>query len=41
MSRKRRRINKRWSKKVFTRGAQRRHPKNALKSFLMRGGIRL
>lgn len=29
------------SRKVFTRGAQRVHPKNALSSLPMRGGIRL
>lgn len=29
------------SKKVFTRGALRVHPKNALHEVVMRGGIRL
>jgi len=38
---RRRGINKRYSQKVFTRGAQRTHKKNALRSYLMRGGIRL
>ena len=41
MAKKRKRINKSWSGKVFTRGAQRVHPRNGLRSFLMRGGIRL
>lgn len=38
---KRKRIEKSWSKKVFTRGAQRVHPKNDLRGYVMRGGIRL
>ncbi len=38
---RRKRMQKRFSKKVFTRGAQRVHPKNMTNRIVMRGGIRL
>lgn len=38
---KRRGMGKRNSKRVFTAGAQRVHPKNSLTARPMRGGIRL
>ncbi len=38
---KRFKIKKSFSKKVFTKGAQRVHRKNGLESHVMRGGIRL
>lgn len=38
---KRQRMRPSHSRKVFTRGAQRVHPKNALPFSVMRGGIRL
>jgi len=38
---KRNKISYGRSKKMFTRGAMRKHPKNRLKSYVMRGGIRL
>ena len=34
-------MKKSYSKKVFTKGAQRVHPKNGMSSYVMRGGIRL
>ncbi len=37
----RRKMNRRKSKKVFTRGAQRVHPRNQSIGRPMRGGIRL
>ncbi len=39
--RRRKRMDKRYSKKLFTRTAQRIHPKNALPTMVMRGGNRL
>lgn len=41
MPRHRQRIKRSYSKKLFSRGAQRIHKKNGLRSFNMRGGIRL
>lgn len=38
---KRGRMGRRNSKKVFTKGAQRVHPRNGMQSRPMRGGIRL
>lgn len=38
---KRRKIGNSRSKQMFTRNALRTHPRNELRSFLMRGGIRL
>lgn len=38
---KRGKMGRSYSRKVFTRGAQRVHPKNGLGSVVMRGGIRL
>jgi len=38
---RRKRMRRRNSKRVFTRGAQRIHPKNRLSARPMRGGIRL
>ncbi len=38
---KRRRLQKRRSRKIFTKGAQRVHPKNGMNGVVMRGGIRL
>lgn len=37
----RRKVGYRKSKKMFSRGANRTHPKNRLRSYVMRGGIRL
>ena len=39
--RKRRKMRKGLSRKLFTRGAQRVHRKNDLAGFVSRGGIRL
>lgn len=41
MAKKRKSMRRGNSEKVFTRGAQRLHPKNDLRGFVMRGGIRL
>lgn len=38
---RRSKMGRRHSRKVFTRGAQRVHPKNSLPTMPMRGGIRL
>lgn len=38
---KRMRIRRKFSKKLFTRGAERVHRKNGLVNVVMRGGIRL
>lgn len=38
---KRAKMSRQHSGKVFTRGAQRVHPKNAMNAVVMRGGIRL
>ncbi len=38
---KRQSMGKSHSRKVFTKGALRVHPKNGLRSVVMRGGIRL
>lgn len=38
---RRKRIPRSHSRKVFTRGALRMHPRNAMENYLMRGGIRL
>lgn len=37
----RKKLSRSGSRKMFTKGATRMHPKNSLRSFLMRGGIRL
>lgn len=39
--RKRQTIDRRHSEAVFTRGAERIHPRNGLSSVSLRGGIRL
>lgn len=41
MAFKRQKMGRKNSRKVFTKGAQRVHPKNGLQSTVMRGGIRL
>jgi hypothetical protein len=41
MARRRKRMSRKRSRKVFTRGAQRVHPRNGLSGRPMRGGIRL
>ncbi len=41
MARRRQKMKKSYSKKVFTKGAQRVHGKNMMNALVMRGGIRL
>lgn len=38
---RRSKMSRRSSRKAWTRGVKRSHPKNRLDSFFMRGGIRL